>query len=400
MGCTTQPEHWSGVEMAQTVGKLTALKISRPLEPGMYPDGAGLYLQVTSAGAKSWIYRYQLAGKERQMGLGSLSGVTLADARRKAAEARSWRAEGLDPIQARDASRTAKSDMTFKQCAVAFLASHKAGWSEKNYEQWEQTLKSYVYPDFGDSPVREVDTNTVLKALEAIWTKYPVTASRVRGRVESVLDWAKVKGYRAGENPARWRGHLDQLLPNTSKVHKIEHHIALPYKDVPAFMAALRKREKSSTASALEFCILTAMRTSEVLGAHPNEINVDDVVWIVPAERMKKRREHRVPLVGRALEIAKEASGKLLFPGEGNGPLYEDAMLQLLRRMRVHVTVHGFRSSFKDWAAECTNFDDWVSEKALAHLVGDETRRAYQRGELLAKRRDLMTEWDAFCLNA
>ncbi len=332
--------------MAQTVGKLTALKISRPLEPGMYPDGAGLYLQVTSAGAKSWIYRYQLAGKERQMGLGSLSGVTLADARRKAAEARSWRAEGLDPIQARDASRTAKSDMTFKQCAVAFLASHKAGWSEKNYEQWEQTLKSYVYPDFGDSPVREVDTNTVLKALEAIWTKYPVTASRVRGRVESVLDWAKVKGYRAGENPARWRGHLDQLLPNTSKVHK------------------------------------------------------DDVVWIVPAERMKKRREHRVPLVGRALEIAKEASGKLLFPGEGNGPLYEDAMLQLLRRMRVHVTVHGFRSSFKDWAAECTNFDDWVSEKALAHLVGDETRRAYQRGELLAKRRNLMTEWDAFCLNA
>jgi len=332
------------------------------------------------------------------MGLGSLLAVSLADARQKAAEARSWRAEGLDPIEARDASRAARNEIAFKECAAAYIAAHEAGWGEKSHEQWERTLETYVAPIFGDSPVRQVDTDMVLRALQPIWTTKTITASRVRGRIESVLDWARVKGYRAGENPARWRGHLEQLLPATSRVHKVEHHVALPYKHLPAFTAALRKRKESSTRFALEFCILTAMRTSETLGAHSKEIDIDNAVWTIPAERMKMKAEHRVPLVGRALEIAKSAAtGGLLFPGEHKEPLYEDAMLQLLRRMRVNVTVHGFRSTFDDWASETTDHAPHIIDMALAHKIDDETKAAYRRGDLFIKRRVLMTDWDAFC---
>jgi integrase len=291
--------------------------------------------------------------------------------------------------------------MTFRQCGESYVASHKAGWGAKHIEQWTCTLATYVYPFFGDSPVQAVDTDMVVKALEPIWSTRTETASRVRGRIELVLDWAKVKGYRAGDNPARWRGHIDKLLPAKGKVRKVEHHPALPYKDIPALMAPLRRRERSSTASALEFCILTAARTSEVLGAHRNEINFDESVWTIPAERMKMRREHRVPLVGRSLEIAKDAPSGLLFPGQRREELlYEDSMLQLLRRMRVHVTVHGFRSTFRTWAAEQTNFPREVAELALAHSVGDGTEQAYQRGDLFVKRRAMMADWDAFCSSA
>jgi integrase len=387
--------------MAQTVGKLTASRLSRSLEAGMYPDGAGLYLQVTGAGAKSWIYRYQRDGKEHAMGLGSLSAVSLADARLKAAEARKWRAEGMDPIEARDARQAAKTVTTFKVCGEAYVAAHCAGWREKNHEQWKRTLETYAYPMFGDSPVRDVDTDMVLKALEPIWKTKTITASRVRGRIESVLDWAKVKGYRAGDNPARWRGHLDHLLPAVSKVHKVENRPALPYKDIPAFMAALRKREKSSTGSALEFCVLTAVRTIETLEAHSKEFDLDNAVWTIPAERMKMKEEHRVPLVGRAFEIAKEAAnGGLLFPGDDKGPLYEDSMLQLLRRMRLFVTVHGFRSTFDDWASETTDHATHIIDMALSHKISDATKAAYRRGDLFLKRRALMADWDAFCSSA
>jgi integrase len=387
--------------MAQTVGKLTALKISRPMEPGMHADGAGLYLQVAAGGAKSWIYRYQRDGKEHAMGLGSLSAVSLADARLKAAEALKWRAEGMDPIEARGARQAAKTVTTFKECGEAYVATHCAGWREKNHEQWKRTLETYAYPMFGDSPVRDVDTDMVLKALEPIWKTKTITASRVRGRIESVLDWAKVKGYRAGDNPARWRGHLDHLLPAVSKVHKVENRPALPYKDIPAFMAALRKREKSSTGSALEFCVLTAVRTIETLEAHSKEFDLDNAVWTIPAERMKMKEEHRVPLVGRAFEIAKEAAnGGLLFPGDDKGPLYEDSMLQLLRRMRLFVTVHGFRSTFDDWASETTDHAPHIIDMALSHKIPDATKAAYRRGDLFLKRRALMADWDAFCSSA
>jgi integrase len=385
--------------MAQTVGKLTALKISRTLEPGMYADGAGLYLQVTGSGAKSWIFRYQRDGHERQMGLGSLLVVSLADARKKAADARAWKAEGLDPIQARDAARAAKSDVTFKECAVAYIDSNKAGWGEGHYYQWNANFESYVYPHIGALPARSVDTDMVLQVLEPIWTEYPETAGRIRGRIEVVLDWAKVKNYRAGENPARWRGHLDKLLPSKSKVHKVEHFAAMPYKDIPEFMAKLRKRT-NVTARALEFCILTATRSNETIGAHCNEFDFDEPMWKIPAERMKMDRDHRVPLVGRALEIAKTGADGLLFCGRTErGTLNDDGLLNFLkRRMKVQLTVHGFRSSFDDWASETTDHAPHIIDMALAHKIGDDTKEAYRRGDLFAKRRQLMADWDAFCL--
>jgi integrase len=388
--------------MPQTVGKLNALKVSRSLDPGMYPDGAGLYLQVTGAGAKSWLYRYQRDGKEHQMGLGSLSAVSLADARRKAAEARRLRAEGVDPIRARNASQATKNPPTFKDCGEAYIAAHKAGWGSKSHQQWTTTFETYVYPTFGDSPIPEVDTDMVLKALEPIWRTKTVTASRVRGRIESVLDWAKVKGYRAGDNPARWRGHLDHLLPAVSKVHKVENHTALPHEGIPEFMAKLRKRGKSSTASALEFCILTATRSTETLGATAREIDLANAVWTIPAERMKIGVAHRIPLVGRALEIAKEAAnGGLLFPGEGaDGLLDKNAMLELLMKMRIPATVHGFRSAFDDWASETTDHAPHIIDMALAHKIPDATRAAYRRGDLFTKRRALMADWDAYCSSA
>jgi integrase len=388
--------------MAQTVGKLTALKISRPLEPGMHPDGGGLYLQVTSAGAKSWIYRYQHDGRQHHMGLGPLLAVSLAEARQKAAEARSWRAQGLDPIQARDASRATATVLTFKECATVYIASHKAGWSAKNHQQWTATFETYVYPYFGDLPVAAVDTDAVLKVLGAVWTTLPVTASRVRGRIESVLDWAKVKGYRGRENPARWKGNLAHLLPSPTKIHKIKHHEALPYQDIPEFMANLRKRRKSTTASALEFAILTATRSQETLGATAREIDLTNAMWTIPAERMKMKVEHRVPLVGRALEIAKDAAaGGVLFPGDGSdGLLDKNAMLELLMKMRVPATVHGFRSAFDDWASETTDHAQPVIDMALAHKIPDAAKAAYRRGDLFIKRRALMTDWDAFCSTA
>ena len=308
--------------MAQTTGKLTALKVARLAEPGMYADGGGLYLQVSGSGAKSWIYRFMLAGRARAMGLGSLSALGLADARTKAAECRRLRSEGLDPIKARQAARTddrvaAAKAVTFTSAADQFIASHKAGWrNPKHIDQWTNTLVTYAGPVFGDLPVQAVDTTLVLKALEAIWTTKPETASRVRGRIEAVLDWATVRGHRTGGNPARWRGHLDKLLPARSKVRAVKHHAALPYAEVPAFLVRLRGLHAIS-ARAMEFAILTAARSGEVLGAQWDEIDVERKLWTVPASRMKAGKEHRVPLGAAALAVI-EANARLAAARSGS----------------------------------------------------------------------------------
>lgn len=393
--------------MPRVVGRLTALAVARA-KPGYHSDGGGLYLRVGDGAAKSWVFRFREAGKLREMGLGPLHTVSLAEAREKALGCRKQRLDGSDPIAARKAAKIAArladaGAMTFQQCAEAYIAAHRAGWrNPKHAAQWPATLGAYVYPVLGGLPVQAVDVGLVMKAVEPIWTAKPETASRVRGRIESVLDWATARGYRQGENPARWRGHLENLLPRRSKVARVEHHAALPYGEIGAFMAALRHQE-GIAARALEFAILTAARTGEVLGATWAEIDLDARLWTIPPERMKAGREHRVPLSEPAVAIlramAEARQGEHVFPGaRGGRPLSGMAMAMLLRRMgRGDLTVHGFRSSFSDWAAEQTNFPAEVREMALAHVVGDKVEAAYRRGDLFAKRRQLAEAWARYC---
>ncbi|MGJ5044147.1 tyrosine-type recombinase/integrase [Bradyrhizobium sp. HKCCYLRH1062] len=399
--------------MAHLVGRLTALKVAKVKKPGMYADGAGLYLQVTGDGentsAKSWIFRFTLRGRSREMGLGSFSIFGLAEARAKAAEYRRQVYEGIDPIEARRAHRVqaaleAAAALTFKECTKQYLAAHSAGWrNAKHAAQWSSTLKTYAEPVIGSLSVHSIDTALVMKIIEPLWSKKPETASRLRGRIEAVLDWATVRGFRQGENPARWRGHLDKLLPARTKVRKVKHHAALPYDELPAFMTALRAQD-GAAARALEFLILTAARTGEVIGARPEEIK--DKVWTVPAGRMKASKEHRVPLPAAALAIVEklrnEQGGAHLFPGgKRDKPLSNMAMLALLDRMgRSDLTAHGFRSTFRDWAAECTNYPSEVVEMALAHTIGSKVEAAYRRGDLFEKRKTLMSDWAAFCASS
>jgi len=387
----------------------------------MYPDGGGLYLQVTERGA-SWIYRFMLNGRAREMGLGPLALYGLQEARAKALDARKLRHEGIDPIEARNAARLklrldAAKAMMFKDCAEAYIRAHRAGWrNAKHAAQWESTLLTYAGPFFGDLPVQAVDTSLVMRVLEQeirggpddepcpLWLAKPETASRLRGRIEAILDWAKVRGYREGENPARWRGHLDKLLPARAKVQKVQHHAALPYAQLPAFISALRA-EEGVAARALEFAILTAARTGEVIGARWNEINRDDRVWTVPSSRMKSCKEHRVPLGSRALAILGQMGllidqppGTYVFPGGKRGrPLSNMAFLMLLKRMgRGDLTAHGFRSTFRDWAAERTNYPSEVAEMALAHTITSKVEQAYRRGDLFDRRRRMMADWGSF----
>jgi integrase len=312
--------------MAREIEKLTALRAEREKRPGMYGDGGGLYLRVTEDGAKNWVFRFMLNGRPRWMGMGPLHTVSLAEARKRAGEHRLRRHDGIDPIEARRAERLkaqleAAKAITFKGCAESYIKAHRAGWRNgKHAAQWEATLATYAEPIIGKLSVQAIDTALVLKVLEPIWTKKPETAGRVRGRIEAVLDWARVRGYRTGENPARWKGHLDHLLPARGKVRKVEHHAALPYPELPGFLVALREQE-GIAARALEFTMLTSARTGEVIGAHWNEINFLDRTWTVPATRMKAGREHRVPLSARALAILEEmqahrhADDGFVFPG-------------------------------------------------------------------------------------
>jgi integrase len=401
--------------------------------PGMYADGGGLYLCVgaptakalaqdkKARGAASWIFRYMRDRRPHEMGLGPLRDIGLKEARERAAARRRELLAAQDPMALH--SRRAKKErrererqeqearsMTFRRCAEGYIAANEAAWKNPVHrKQWPATLAAYVYPVFGDLPVHAVDVGLVMRVLEPIWTVKPETASRVRGRIETVLDYARARGWRQGENPARWRGHLDLMLPRAAKAKaaarrqtgREEHHAALPYGEIGAFMAALRQ-QRGTAARALEFAILTAARTAEVIGARWDEIDLAEKLWTIPAGRMKAGREHRVPLSEPALaivaELAKDRQGDVLFSGAGGRPLSNMAMLQTLRRMgRGALTVHGFRSTFRDWAAERTNFPAEVAEMALAHAVGDKVEAAYRRGDLFQKRRQIMDAWARFC---
>jgi integrase len=395
--------------MARGTARLSAVVLPK-LKPGMHADGGGLYLQVTASGARTWVYRFMLHGRAREMGLGPLHIVSLAEAREKAREWRKLRHEGVDPIEARKAKHAeerlaAATALTFKECAERYIEAHKVGWkNSKHAKQWPSTLEAYVYPVLGALPVQAVDIGLIMKVLEPIWHTKPETASRVRGRVEAVLDWATARGYRKGENPARWRGHLDKLLPARGKVRKVEHHAALPYTEMGHFVAALREQEGIAS-RALEFLILTATRTGEVIGSRWDEFDLDEKLWTVPGSRMKAGTEHRVPLSARALAIIEGMKAQrvndheFVFPGgRPRKPLSNMGMLKVLERMgRGDLTAHGFRSSFRDWAAERTGFPHEVAEMALAHAVSDKVEAAYRRGDLFQKRRQLMEAWAKHC---
>jgi integrase len=384
---------------------MTEREVASLRRHGRHRVSDNLYLQIGEDGRRSWLFRYQLGGRAHQMGLGSADLRTLAEARELVhAERRRLHLEGVDPLQHRRA--TAKLDaargVTFQECAAQYLAAHRSGWrSNKHAQDWTSSIRDHVLPVIGDLSVSSIDTAAVMRVLEPIWRDRTETASRVRGRIESALDWAKVRGYRDGENPARWRGHLDHLLPTKSKVWKVEHHAAMPYTELPVFMVALRE-EEDIAAKALQFMILTAARSGEVLGARWSEIDLRAAIWTVPAERMKGHREHRVPLSQQAVELLQELprDGGVVFyrSRHPNRPLlHHSEPVQILRRMGRSETVHGFRSSFRDWAADTTAYPNHVVEQALAHSISNAVEAAYRRGDLFDKRRKLMDAWATFC---
>jgi integrase len=389
--------------MARPIHKLSALVVANLSRPGRYSDGNGLWLQISPSGTKSWVFRYDHDGKRHELGLGSVSVVSLAAAREAARAQRLLLQAGDDPLSVRRQQAAARRveaahAITFDQCAAKYITAHRAGWrNAKHAKQWETTLATYASPVIGDLPVAAVDTQLVLDVLEPIWHTRTETATRLRGRIEVVLDWAMVKGYRQGENPARWRGHLAQLLAPPRKVARVANRAALPWQDAPAFMARLRQREGVSP-RALEFLILTAARSAEARGATWEEIDLERAIWSLPAERMKAGRAHRVPLSSRAITLLRMLSGgtALVFSSTGLQPLSDMTLTAVLRRMeRADITVHGFRSTFRDWCAEyaANTFAREVCEYALAHHVPDKVEAAYRRGDLLEKRRYLMEAW-------
>ena len=388
--------------------KLTDRVVRQTAVPGIYPDGDGLYLQVTASKSgeprRSWFVRLRLPnGKARDMGLGRSALVPLKTARELALAARQEAKAGRDPIAAKEAAKVAAEAeqaraATFRQCAEAYIAAHAAGWrNEKHRQQWTNTLAEYVYPVFGDLPVSVIDTPLVMKVLDPIWTSKTETASRIRGRIEVILDWARVRGYRNGENPARWKGNLAMALPARAKAKPRGRHAALPFDLMPTFWTDLEKRDGVGPL-ALRFAILTAARTGEAIGARWEEIDTAKATWTVPAARMKGAREHRVPLSPQALAIldgiGRKESGPVFLGTREGKPLSNMALLMTLRRMnRADLTAHGFRSTFRDWAAETTNFPREAAEAALAHTIGDKVEAAYRRGDLFEKRRKLMDAW-------
>lgn len=388
---------------------LTPLAV-KSAKPGRHADGGGLYLLVKDTGARSWVYRFMLRGKARDIGLGAAGpgGFSLAQARTARDVLRLKVNRGIDPLEERQreasealaaAQAAAVAGVTFKAVAEAYIAANEASWrNDKHRQQWRNTLATYVYPIMGELPVGAIGTGHVLQILEPIWQDKPETASRIRGRIETVLDAAKARGYREGENPARWRGHIAQILPPRARLTR-GHHTAMPYDALPAFLADLRGRE-AIAALALEFVILTATRTSEVLGATWAEVDLEKAVWTIPGSRMKAGKEHRVPLSLRAVEIlekVKPLSKASLFPAVRGGKLSSMAMTMLMRRMKQDCTVHGFRSAFRDWAAERTGYAHEVCEMALAHVIGNKSEAAYRRGDLFEKRRRLMDDWANYC---
>lgn len=392
---------------------LTALEI-RNAKPGMLADGGGLYLYVKAGGAKSWIFRFQVNGKRREMGLGALAHLGAPEARAEAFRLKALAAKKIDPLDLKrnelEASLAAAAAVereveleavTFQVAAERYIAAQEASWrNPKHRQQWENTLTTYAYPTIGSLPVRDVNAEQVVEILKPIWGTKPETASRVRMRIEAVLNSAKLMGWRTGENPAIWRGGLEAVLPRISKVKQVTHHAALPWSAAPEFMTALRARDGIS-ARALEFCILSAARSGEVRKATWQEIDLKTGLWIIPADRMKAGRKHRVPLTDAAkalLEAMPRIEGcPYVFPGLRNRPLSDMTLSAVLKRMKVlDVTVHGFRSTFRDWAAEKTDHSPETIEMALAHTVANKVEAAYRRGDLLAKRRALMDDWATF----
>lgn len=404
--------------MARQISKLTALQVTKLAKPGLYGDGAGLTLQITKAGVKSWLFRFMREGKAYGMGLGATHTVSLSEARQKALEARKLLDSGLNPLAEKRqkllaaALQRAKM-MTFDQCSTAYIEAHRASWKNaKHADQWTNTLATYASSVFGQLPVAEIDTALVVKCLAPIWQTKTETASRLRGRIESVLGWATTSGYRSGENPARWKGHLENLLANISKTSRTKNHPSLPWSQIAAFMVALKAR-KGNASSAVAFAILTACRSGEVRGAQWSEFDFKEKVWTIPAKRMKAPREHQVPLSEAALAVLASLpqSGEFVFAGTKGQPLSDMSLTAVIRRMNSDeskpvwvdaagdgVTVHGFRSTFRMWTAETTSYPREVAEHALAHKLPDAVERAYQRGTQFSKRQLLMAEWATYCV--
>ncbi len=391
--------------MVQRINQLTARKVLTLKEPGYHADGGGLWLQVSHGAGKSWVFTFSLRGRAREMGLGSASRVTLAEARDERDKCNRLLRKHIDPIEHRKRQRAeaALSDsatITFKEAAAAYCAAHRAGLKTAKFAaQWVSTLATYAEPVIGNLAVRDINTGHIHRVLEPIWSAKSDTASKLRGRIEVILDWARVKGYRDGENPARWRGNLDKLLPRPSKVRRVEHFAALPHDELPALMEKLRRRE-GPAARALEFIILTAARLAEARNATAQEVDRSNKVWTVPGLRMKGGQEHRVPLCKRTLELAAMGGDQHLFPS----PYFPDKAISEQRLRDVlhqlghdNITIHGFRSTFKDWCRDRTRFDNYVVEAALAHASGDKVERAYARSDVMQKRRELMNAWAKFC---
>ena len=412
--------------MPKKAKELSALAVSKLKTEGRYAVGGadGLHLRIAGA-SRAWVLRLAVGTRtnakgntvvhRRDIGLGSYPEVSLAEAREKARELRKQVRDGIDPIEERKVTKVraaleAAKSKTFEECANAYIEANRAGWkNEKHVQQWQNTLATYAFPKIGQLPVAAIDTGLVLSVLQQetgedkaqLWHAKTETASRLRGRLESILDWAAFRGYREGENPARWKGHLEHELPARSKVQKVEHHAALPYAELGAFMVELRKREGLS-ARALEFAILTAARSGEVRGATWAEIDLPGRIWTVPAERMKAGKEHRVPLSDEAVKLLEAlpriVGNPYVFPAPRGGQLSDMALTAVLRRMeRGGLTQHGFRSTFRDWAGETTAYPREVCEHALAHKLADGVEAAYQRGDLLAKRARLMADWARYC---
>jgi integrase len=389
-----------------TVGKLTDVRV-RAAGAGTHGDGGGLYLAVKQGATgltRSWLFRYSVGGRSHWIGLGAYPDISLQRARQKAQECRQQLYDGLDPLKRKRDQRAAlgqqhiKRAPTFAECAAAYIASHEAGWrGRRTSQQWVGTLRDHVHPVLGRLSVDEITTEHVLAVLNPLWRTKSETATLVRGHIEQVLDYAKVLGHRSGENPARWRGHLDHLLPRRAKVAPVQHHPALPYREVPPFMDMLRQQDNMA-AKCLEFTILCACRSGEAIGAVWSEINWETRTWTIPSGRTKAAREHRVPLSEPAIRLLRSLTrqGEYVFPGQ-HGPQSDTTLRALLKRMNVAATAHGFRASFSTWARECTSFPRELVEAALGHAVGDVVERSYQRGDALERRRELMEAWARHC---
>jgi integrase len=406
--------------MASTVNKLSAAFVRNSLDVGRHNDGAGLYLQTSQIGdniTKAWLFRFKLNGRKREMGLGSVNTYNLAEAREHARQCRQLVHQGIDPIEHRKTQRaearaeTAKA-MTFKQAMDGFPSDNRKSWrSAVHARQWRASLDAYAVPTLGALPVAAIETAHVVTVLRPIWSDKHVTASRVRGRIEVVLDWAKAGGFRSGENPARWKGHLENILPkhNGPGRKAVKHHAAMPYREVPDFMTKVADTQ-GTAARALEVLVLTAVRLDELIGMRCDEIDLGAALWTIPPERTKGHREHRVPLSQRAYVVliaeAKRAAAlgdkasPFVFPGHVSRlkPLGASTLQRALRDISgSDVTLHGFRSSFRDWCGDQTEVAREVAEAALGHIVGDKAERAYRRGDALDKRRQLMSDWATFC---